>query len=254
MSVNPLRITLSLLVFIALWEAVVALAGLPSWMLPRPSEIFLEFVQDYQGYLYQAGSTLATTLAGFGLAFIFGPLLAVLIVYSRLFEASVFPLLISFNSIPKIALAPLFVIWLGTGAQARISVSFLIAFFPVVIDTMLGLRSVDPDALDLFRTMRGSRFQALLKIRLPHALPYLFSGLKVAISFALVGAIAGEFIASQTGLGSAILVAQGMFQTQRVFVSLILLGLMGAVLFYAVEFAERIVCPWHVSHRTAIRA
>lgn len=251
---NPFRIAISLLVFVALWEALAALTGLPSWILPRPSQIFLEFAQDYREYLFQAGSTLVTTLAGFGLACVFGPILAVLIVYSRLFEASVFPLLISFNSIPKIALAPLFVIWLGTGAQARISVSFLIAFFPVVIDTILGLRSVDPDAIDLFRTMRGSPLQALLKIRLPHALPYLFSGLKVAISFALVGAIAGEFIASQTGLGAAILVAQGMFQTPRVFVSLILLGIMGAALFYAVEFVERVVCPWHVSHRTTIRA
>lgn len=254
MLINPFRIVVSLLVFFGLWQAAVALIGLPAWILPSPSQIFLEFARNYQDYLFQAASTLGTTLAGFGLAFVFGPLFAILIVYSRFFETSVFPLLISFNSIPKIALAPLFVIWLGTGVQARISVSFLIAFFPVVIDTMLGLRSVDPDALDLFKTMRGSRLQSLLKIRLPHALPHLFAGLKVAISFALVGAIAGEFIASQTGLGSAILIAQGMFQTQRVFVSLILLGIMGAGLFYLIEFFERVVCPWHVSHRAIIRA
>jgi NitT/TauT family transport system permease protein len=253
-QINPLRIAASLIVFVGLWQAFVDLAGLPEWMLPKPTQIFLEFAHNYREYLFQSASTLGTTLAGFGLAFVFGPLLAIMIVYSRFFETSIFPLLISFNSVPKIALAPLFVIWLGTGAQARISVSFLIAFFPVVIDTILGLRSVDPDALDMFKAMRGSRFQALLKIRMPHALPYLFSGLKVAISFALVGAIAGEFIASQTGLGAAILIAQGMFQTQRVFVALILLGIMGAVLFYLVEFAERIVCPWHVSHRTVIRS
>jgi NitT/TauT family transport system permease protein len=254
MRTKSLNTIISVVVFFILWELAVAIFHFPNWVLPAPSRIFAEFFNGAPDYCWNALSTLFTTLSGFLLAFVVGTILAILIVYSRLIEAAIFSLLVSFNSIPKIALAPLFVIWLGTGAPARISVAFMVAFFPVVINTILGLRSVDPDAIDLFRTMRGSRLQSLLKIQLPHALPYIFSGLKVAISFALVGAIAGEFIASQSGLGSVVLVAEGMFQTDRVFAALIALGVIGTALFYLVDLAERIVCPWHVSQRGSGRA
>jgi NitT/TauT family transport system permease protein len=126
----------------------------------------------------------------------------------------------------------------------------LIALFSIVIDTVLGLRSVDPDALDMSRSMRASPMQILRKIRFPSALPAMFAGMKVAISLALVGAIAGEFVASQVGLGYVILVSQGMFQTTRVFVAVLLLGILGTILFYAVVLAERILVPWHVSQRS----
>jgi NitT/TauT family transport system permease protein len=249
MRTKSLNTFISVVCFFVLWQLAVYIFRFPNWVLPAPSSIFTELFNDAPDYCWNAISTLFTTLSGFFLAFVVGTTLAILIVYSRVIEAAIFSLLVSFNSIPKIALAPLFVIWLGTGAPARISVAFMVAFFPVVINTILGLRSVDPDAVDLFRTMRGSRLQSLLKIQLPQALPYIFSGLKVAISFALVGAIAGEFIASQSGLGSVVLVAEGMFQTDRVFAALIVLGMIGTALFYLVDLAERIVCPWHVSQR-----
>ena len=129
--------------------------------------------------------------------------------------------------------------------------SFLIALFSIVIDTVLGLRSADPEALDLLKTMKGTRLQALVKIRFPNALPYMFAGMKVAISLALVGAIAGEFVASQEGLGFVILSSQSMFQTVRVFAAILLLGIGGTLLFFLVDLAERLACPWHVSHRSA---
>jgi NitT/TauT family transport system permease protein len=154
-------------------------------------------------------------------------------------------------SIPKIALAPLFIIWMGTGTASKVAVAMLIALFSIVIDTVLGLRSVDPDALDMSRSMRASSLQILWKIRFPSALPAMFAGMKVAISLALVGAIAGEFVASQVGLGYVILVSQGMFQTTRVFVAVLLLGILGTILFYAVVLAERILVPWHVSQRSS---
>jgi NitT/TauT family transport system permease protein len=190
-------------------------------------------------------------MEGFVLALLFGVLAAIGIVYSRILEHTLYTLLVSLNSIPKIALAPLFIIWFGTGAESKVAVSFLIALFSIVIDTVLGLRSADPDALDLLKTMKGSRFQALVKIRFPNALPYMFAGMKVAISLALVGAIAGEFVASQEGLGFVILSSQSMFQTVRVFAAILLLGVGGTVLFFLVDLAERLACPWHVSHRTA---
>ena len=157
----------------------------------------------------------------------------------------------SLNSIPKIALAPLFIIWMGTGITSKVAVSMLIALFSIVIDTVLGLRSVDPDAIDLSKSLRASPMQILFTIRFPNALPAMFAGMKVAISLALVGAIAGEFVASQVGIGYVILVAQGMFQTTRVFAAILLLGVLGTVLFYIVDMAERLLIPWHVSHRSA---
>jgi NitT/TauT family transport system permease protein len=249
MTNRSLKIVVVLAGFLVAWEALVRLFQIPAWFLPAPSVIFAELASAPDVYLQNSLSTLATTLLGFAVAFVAGVALAVVIVYSRILETALYTLLVSFNSVPKIALAPLFIIWLGTGPQSKVAVSFLIAFFPIVIDTVLGLRSTDPDALNLFRTMRGSTIQALILIRIPNALPYLFSGLKVAISLALVGAVAGEFIASQNGLGYLILAAQGMFQTPRVFAALLVLGVMGTILFYLVDLAERLVCPWHVAYR-----
>lgn len=246
---RTLRVLAVFLGFLVLWEAGVRIFAVPTWFLPAPSIVFAEFGTDPKLYIVNSLDTLMTTLLGFGIAFVLGILLAVAIVYSRFLENTLYTLLVSFNSIPKIALAPLFIIWLGTGLQSKVAVSFLIAFFPIVIDMVLGLRSTDPEALNLFKTMHGSPLKALLKIRFPNALPYLFAGMKVAISLALVGAVAGEFIASQSGLGYVILTAQGMFFTPRVFAAILLLGVMGTILFYLVDLAERLVCPWHVAHR-----
>ena len=166
---------------------------------------------------------------------------------------TLYTLLVALNSVPKIALAPLFIIWMGTGLSSKIAISFLIALFAIVVDTVLGLRSIDPDAIDLFRSLRGRLWQTLLWLRMPNALPHLFSGMKVAISLALVGTIAGEFVASQAGLGYVILSAQGTFQTTRVFAAIVLLGILGTILFFIVDVIERMVCPWHVSHRARHR-
>lgn len=235
--------------FLVIWEVLVRLFEPPAYLLPPPSEVFAELVGSPQWYLFHSFSTLLTTALGFGAALVVGVIAAIGIVYSRVLENTLYTLLVSLNSIPKIALAPLFIIWLGAGMESKVAVSFLIALFSIVVDTVLGLRSADPDALDLIKTMRGSRFQALVKIRFPHALPYIFAGMKVAVSLALVGAIAGEFVASQDGLGYVILTAQGAFQTSRVFAAIVLLGVIGTILFFAVDLAERLVCPWHVSHR-----
>jgi len=235
--------------FMIVWEVLVDAFHVPTWFLPAPSVILVELASDPKLYLVQSLDTLLTTFLGFTAGLIAGVMLAIAIVYSRILENTLYTLLVSFNSIPKIALAPLFIIWLGTGLQSKVAVSFLIAFFPIVIDMVLGLRSTDPEALNLFKTMRGSPFKALLKIRFPNALPYLFAGMKVAVSLALVGAVAGEFIASRSGLGYLILTAQGMFFTPRVFAAILLLGVMGTILFHLIDFAERLICPWHVAHR-----
>jgi NitT/TauT family transport system permease protein len=232
-----------------LWEVGVRIFKTPAYFLPPPSAIIAEFFNDPAWYARHAAYTIGACLMGFGLALIIGVLAAIGIVYSRVLENTLYALLVSLNSIPKIALAPLFIIWMGTGTASKVAIAMLIALFSIVIDTVLGLRSVDPDALDMSRSMQASPLQILAKIRFPAALPAMFAGMKVAISLALVGAIAGEFVASQVGLGYVILIAQGMFQTTRVFVAIILLGILGTILFYAVVLLERVVVPWHVSMR-----
>lgn len=243
-------VLVTVLGFFLIWEVLVLLLQPPSYFVPRISVVLAEIASNPIWYFNHSMQTLYTTMLGFGLALFLGVLAAVGIVYSKALENTLYTLLVSLNSIPKIALAPLFIIWMGTGTASKVAVAFLIALFAIVIDAVLGLRSVNPDALDLFKTMKARPLQVLFKVRFPTALPHIFAGMKVAISLALVGAIAGEFVASQQGLGYVILSAQGMFQTDRVFASIILLGLIGTILFYLVDLAERLVCPWHVSHRS----
>lgn len=249
MSHQALRTFQVIAGFLLIWEAACWLFNLPTYFLPAPSLILADIWAEPRWYAAHCSYTLFTTSLGFGLAVVVGVIAAVGITYSKFLENTLFTLLVSLNSVPKIALAPLFIIWLGTGAQSKVAISFLIAIFAIVVDSVLGLRSADPGALDLMKTMRSSALQILLKIRLPGALPHMFAGMKVAISLALVGAIAGEFVASQEGLGFVIMQSQGMFQTVRVFAAILLLGIVGTILFVAVDVVERLVCPWHVSHR-----
>ena len=230
-----------------LWEIGVRIFHPSPLILPAPSAIFAAFMETPGVFLRHLGFTLAVTCLGFGLAVGLGVALAVGIVYSRLLERTIYTLLVALNSIPKVALAPLFVIW--TGPEPKVAIALMLAIFPIAIDPVLGLRSVDPDMLHLARVSKASPWAVLTNIRFPCALPSLFAGMKVAISFALVGAIVGEFVAGSRGIGFQILVAQGQFDTVRVFVSLLLLGLVGTVLFFAVDYAERLCLPWHVSQR-----
>lgn len=231
------------------WEAAVRAFHVKPIVLPPPSAIFAEFFSAPAWYLGHAWYTLLMTLGGFALAVVVGVALAVLIVESRLLEKSIYALIIGLNSVPKVAVAPLFVIWLGTDAEPKIAIAFLIAVFAIVIDAVLGLKSVPPDILDLARSMRGGRLATLWRIRFPCALPSLFAGMKVAIGLALVGAIVGEFVSSQRGLGYVILSAQGMFDTARVFAAILVLAVMGVALFWLIALLERFAIPWHASQK-----
>ncbi len=252
-TARALHVVLVVAGFFGLWQVAVMVAKPPEYLLPAPSAIFAEMASAPLWYMTNALHTVGATLLGFAAALAVGSLAAVGIVSSRILENTLYTLLVTMNSVPKVALAPLFIIWMGTGLASKVAISFLIALFVIVVDTVLGLRSVDLDAVDLFRSLRGGKLQTLLWLRVPNALPYLFSGMKVAISLALVGAIAGEFVASQAGLGYVILAAQGAFQTTRVFAAIVLLGIVGTILFFITDLVERLVCPWHVSHRARDR-
>lgn len=238
-----------LIISIALWEIGCRLFHPPEFVIPAPSAIAEEMLRSPGYFMRETGYTLATTVAGFVLAVVLGVAMAVGIVSSAWIERTLYTFLVALNSVPKVALAPVFVIWMGTGTEPKIAIALTIAVFAIVIDAVLGLRSADPDLVALARTARASKLQILLKIQLPCALPSLFAGMKVAISFSLVGAIVGEFVAGDTGVGHAILLAEGMFQTPRMFVGVVILGVLGTVLFYAVDLMERLCVPWHVSQR-----
>lgn len=248
MKGNAMALVVLAVLFVG-WEIAVRTLGVKPIILPAPSAVWMEFWEGPLWYMTHAWYTLIVTLAGFGLALAIGVALAVLIVESRIMEQTVYALIVGLNSVPKVAVAPLFVIWLGTGVEPKIAIGFLIAVFAIVIDAVLGLKSVPPDILDLAKALRGGRFATLWRIRFPCALPSLFAGMKVAISLALVGAIVGEFVSSQRGLGYVILSAQGTFDTARVFAAIMVLAVMGVVLFWLVARAERLAIPWHVSQK-----
>jgi NitT/TauT family transport system permease protein len=234
----------SLLTFLVLWEVLVVALKVRPIMVPPPTAVVRELYSEWTWYLGHAWYTLLTTLAGFVLAVICGVGIALLLVSSRWFESAIYPLIIAMNSVPKVAIAPLFVIWMGTGAEPKIAIAFLIAIFAVIVDTVHGLRSVPKDVLDLGRVLKGSSLDFFLKVRLPSALPSILTGMKVAISLALVGTIVGEFVSSQRGLGYVILSAQGTFDTPRVFASIFMLVIMGVALFGALAWLEKRATPW----------
>lgn len=242
-----------LVVTVALWELVCQVFSVPVYLVPAPSVVVSDLATGTGWLLYHTMYTLIATLVGFALAVVIGVVIAVAIVYSRFLERTLYTLLVALNSLPKVALAPLFIVWMGTGMTPKVVIALVIAIFAIVIDVVLGLKSVDPDMLDLAKSLRGSQRQILWKIRFPTALPSLFAGMKVAIALALVGTIVGEFVSADRGLGYVIMTAQGVFDTPRMFSGLVILGVLGTVLFFVIDIAERAALPWHVSRRGEAR-
>jgi NitT/TauT family transport system permease protein len=234
-----------------LWQIAVWVFQPPPFIVPDPISIGFALVDNPVLYVVNAYYTAANTLVGFCLSVVIGFTLALGIVYSRFLEATIYTTLVAINSMPKVALAPLFVVWMGTGHTSKIAMAFLIAIFAIVIDAVLGLRSLDTEIIDLSRSMRASPLKLLWKVRLPNSLPSLFAGMKVAIGLSLVGVLVGEFVSAQRGLGFMILAAQGAFDMPRVFAAILILSLMGTLFFRAIEFIEGRIIPWHVSQRGA---
>jgi NitT/TauT family transport system permease protein len=172
-----------------------------------------------------------------------------LIVYARPVELSVYPLLVAFQTMPKAAIAPIFVVWLGTGITSKVLIAFAIAFFPIVIDTVVGLRAAQAETIHLVRSMGANAFQIFWYVRFPNALPAIFGGLKVASTLAVVGAIVGEFVSADRGLGYLVLVANGELNTRLVFACVLVLTALGMAFYFLLEALEKIVVRWHVSSR-----
>jgi NitT/TauT family transport system permease protein len=226
------------LVVLLLWQIAVPLAGLSEFVLPTPWQILKRIGQDYALLWSNATVTLAEVVAGFVLAALTGIPTALSIFYSRVFERAVYPLLIALQTIPKVVLAPLLVLYLGYGWAPKIFLAFLIAFFPIVISTVVGLQSLDSAMVSLVRSMGASEVQTFFKLRLPAALPSVFGGFKVAIALSVIGAVIGEYVAAERGLGYLQLQANAQFDTTLNFASVVMISLIGVGLFFVLGLLE----------------
>jgi ABC-type nitrate/sulfonate/bicarbonate transport system permease component len=232
-----------------LWEVGAQVGDVPEWQLPAPSAILEELVVSW-GLLWE--NTLVTTqevVLGFLAALVMGLLLAVAIAYSRILERSVYPIVIASQTIPVIAIAPLLLIWVGYGIAPKIIVVALISFFPISVNTVDGLKSVDPDMVNMMRTLGASRWQIFTKLQIPASLPSMFSGIKIAIAVSVIGAVIGEWVGASAGLGYLMTYSQPLFLTSRVFAAILILSVMGVGLFLIASLVERLALPWHYTEK-----
>jgi NitT/TauT family transport system permease protein len=234
------RYTLIILIHLGvviIWQLWVTISNIPDYVMPSPAATLLSLGEDY-GWLHNTFVTAAEVFGGYFLAVIAGVSLALIFNWFRMMETLFMPLMVSLNMIPKVALGPLFIVWLSYGVGPNILISFSICFLPILLTMERGLRESDPDLLDLVRTLRASRWQIFTKIQLPGSLPYLFSGMKVAVVLAVAGAIVGEFIASQEGLGYLMLQVQVTLDTAAMFMAVLIITGIGVILYGLVLLLE----------------
>jgi NitT/TauT family transport system permease protein len=247
-AVRPIVLpALMFVALIAVWEACVRLFSIPEFLLPAPSGILNAVVQQAPNVLHHTRATLFTILAGFAASIIVGFPLAIAIASSPLLANALYPLLVLTQSVPKVAIAPLLVIVFGANEVPRILVTFLVAFFPLVISIAAGLLATPAELVELGRSLKASWLQELFRIRLPSATPFVFSGLKMAITFSVIGAVVGEFVAADRGLGYLITSSSAFFRTSLAFGAVVLLSIIGIVLFQLVVIVERAFFSWSVS-------
>jgi len=242
-----LYVTLTLATGLILWQLTVVIFHIPSYILPRPYPVFRLIAVARAELISDILVTAKEALLGIGAAIIVGVSGALLIVTSKRIGRFIYMIFIWSQVVPKVAIAPLFVIWFGFGFLPKVLVAFLISFFPIIVDSVAGLVSVDQKFSTLSRSMGARPVQQFWKIRLPGALPYFFSGLKTAVTLAVVGAVVSEFIGADSGLGYVLVSSMSNLDTALVFASILLMSALGLLLFLAVELAERLLIPWHHS-------
>ena len=214
-----------------LWEIITIVFGVPVYTLPAPSIIIDVMIEKRLLLLEHSWVTFAESAIGLGLSIVLSIPMGILIVYSPLFERTVYPLLVASQAIPKVALAPILVVWFGFGLMPKVLIAFFIAFFPIVVNTVVGLSRTPPEMIHLMRSLGASPLQILLRVRMMAAMPYIFAGIKIAAAFAVVGAIVGEYIAASSGLGYMQLVANNNFEIPLLFGTLVVLSVMGIAFF-----------------------
>jgi NitT/TauT family transport system permease protein len=238
---SPWLFTIGLAV---VWEAAVWAFKIPVFLLPPPSAIAQAFV-EYWGPIYRNSLfTLSTTMIGFGMAVGFGLLLGLLVGWSRAIYSGVYPLMIGFNAIPKVAVVPILVLWFGIGFIPAVLTAFLISFFPIVVNVATGLATIEPELEDVLKALGASKLDIMRKVGIPRTLPYFFGSLKIAITLAFVGSVISESIASNYGIGNLMLQAQAQFQVPLIFAGLVALAVEGIVMYWAMAMLEARTTRW----------
>lgn len=229
---------------IAVWEAVVRIFDVQAYIFPAPGAVWDELLAN-KSFLWTALLvTVLESLAGLAIAIVVGVALATAIVYFPMLRRVVMPSLVAINATPKVALAPVLILWLGLGIYSKIGMAFLLSFFPIVVNAARGLADVDPEMLDYFRLLRAGRLKTFLKARFPNSLPQMFDGFKIALPIAVVGAVIGEFVASREGIGYQIILAYSSFNTGLVFAAVILIAVASTLLYGALVAVERVLLRW----------
>ena len=232
-----------------IWEAAVRIGNVPAYLLPPPSALAMRLASDFRGILFHTLVTSGEVLLGFGLAIVISIPMAALLAQSVWAERILHPILVLSQTVPKVAIAPLLVVWFGFGMAPKILVAFTMCFFPIVVDTLTGFKSAPAQLHWLALSTGATRWQTFVHFQVPAALPHIFSGIKVASTLAIVGAVVGEFVAADRGLGYQLIVANGALDVTLSFTVLVVLSVMGVLLYSLVDFIERLVLPWHVSQR-----
>ena len=226
------------------WQLYTDLFGINRIVLPSPLDILWASIANWDALLRESWPTFLESILGFALAVAIGITFAVCVANSRVLNLTLYPILIATQSIPKVAVAPIILVWFGLGMQSKLVIAFLVAFFPIVVDTAAGMRATPAGLLELARSLRASPLQVFLKVQFPAALPFIFAGAKVAVTLAVIGAVIGEFIGSVGGLGNLLLTANSQLDSPLAWAALVWLSALGVLLFAAVVIAERIVMPW----------
>jgi NitT/TauT family transport system permease protein len=239
-------VPLAFVLVIGMWEALIPALGVSKIIMVAPSAIVMALVQLLQTprFYEHLGVTVWETLAGYAIGVVVALVLGTLISQSRLFEKTLYPYVVAFQAVPKTAIAPLFVIWFGFGLTSKIVIAALVAFFPMLVNVIEGLKSADGDKIDMLRVVGASRWQVFKMVQLPNAMPFVFAGLDVGIVFALLGAIVGEFVGAQRGLGYLILQAQTNLDIATFMAVVVVLAAMGLLAHSAVQAAQHRVAFW----------
>ena len=239
--VSPAAFTIGLFV---VWEVVCRVFSVPMTILPAPSVIFAALLEYRAPIIENSWVTLWTTLVGFAMATVFGLLLGIAVGWHKAIYAGIYPLLVGFNSVPKVAVVPVLILWFGLGEIPAILTAFLISFFPVVVNVATGLATTEPELEDVLRALGASKLDIMRKVGVPRSLPYFFGSLKVAITLAFVGAVVAETVGANKGIGKLMLDAQAAFQVQIVFAGLIVLAVLGIILYAATALIEKRFTGW----------
>jgi NitT/TauT family transport system permease protein len=241
---------LTILLMLVVWEVISRVYKVPAWLLPAPSDIYTATVEWYALIPQHAGATAYVTLVGFLAAAAIGFVIAIGLTASAFLMRTIYPILLSLQSLPKIAIAPLLLMWVGFGAGSKIIIVFLVCFFPIVLAGVTGLNALPAPLIDIARSFSTPAWRVYTKMRIPYSLPFVFIGLKVSITLAITGAVVGEFVAAKEGLGFLILNGVQQFNTPLAFAAIVVLGILTVVFYGMVAGAERLLVHWNVPKNT----